>query len=403
MLFSSQSCLMFRLLSRRSGRVVHQGRTKKSVVVTTRVFSANATTTTSAEESVLITTPEEHMLTFTLNRPKALNALNLDMVRLMKHGLDSNDGQKAKAIVLRGAGPKAFCAGGDVVAVRKAGMETEQKEDNLSKVFFAEEYELDYQISQLKAKTIAIMHGFVMGGGVGISIPCQYRVATPSSVFAMPEAGIGLFCDVGGSYFLPRLPGKIGLYLGLTGARLSGAQLVNAGVASHYIEDDTVLANLEQHVSQALQENGSVTETLDAVSATHDVDHELLTEINECFKGDSVEDIMATLEARVALDPDNKVAAFSLKQINKASPLSLKVIFEQIKRGKELESLKEVLEMEYTLSQNFMQDSDFFEGVNALLLEKRPAVWKHNSIADVTEDVVQSYFVAKPEQGTLNL
>lgn len=161
---------------------------------------------------------QDSLRTIVLNRPKALNALNLDMVLAIRPLLEQWERDDAvKVIAMKGAGEKAFCAGGDVVAIAKAGMEKAVEPKSLAREFFREEYMTDYALACLKKPYVALIDGITMGGGVGVSVPGRYRVATERTLFAMPETGIGLFPDVGGSYFLPRLKGHLGYYLALTG------------------------------------------------------------------------------------------------------------------------------------------------------------------------------------------
>ena len=211
------------------------------------------TSTTNNKNLPVIVNNINNVLEFTLNRPKALNALNLEMIEIIQNNI-KNLNKNDKAIILKGSGNKAFCAGGDVVAVTLAGRDGDRSdENNLSRTFFRDEYICDHTIASLNIPTIALMDGIVMGGGVGLSINCDYRIATSTSLFAMPEATIGFFCDVGGSYFLPRLPGKIGLYLALTGARLNGSELLEAGVASHYYDTTNKKNTLDYLINKISQ------------------------------------------------------------------------------------------------------------------------------------------------------
>lgn len=177
-----------------------------------------------------------------LNRPKALNALNLPMIRKLtplykvatanRKAWQQDD--ETSLILMKGAGEKAFCAGGDIVAIAKG-------DEQVQRQFFAEEYVLDYLTHTTTKPQVAILNGITMGGGVGLSVHGRYRVATPTTLFAMPETGIGFFTDVGGSHFLPRLPGFYGMFLGLTGHRLKGREVLDCGIATHYCADPLAL------------------------------------------------------------------------------------------------------------------------------------------------------------------
>ncbi|CAL8387647.1 unnamed protein product, partial [Gadus morhua 'NCC'] len=169
----------------------------------------------------------------TLNRPKAMNALNLTMTRLLYPQLKEwETDEQTDIVIIKGAGGRAFCAGGDIIAVTEAG----KSGDPLAQDFFREEYVLNNTIGMYKKPYIALIDGITMGGGVGLSVHGRFRVATEKTVFAMPETAIGLFPDVGGGYFLPRLQGKLGMFLALTGFRLKGRDVQRVGVASHFVE-----------------------------------------------------------------------------------------------------------------------------------------------------------------------
>eukprot|EP00158_Paraphelidium_tribonemae_P004703 Partr_v1_DN26920_c0_g3_i2_m7128 putative 3-hydroxyisobutyryl-CoA hydrolase len=248
---------------------------------------------------------------------------------------------------------------------------------------------------------VALMNGIVMGGGVGVSVHAPFRVATENTLFAMPETAIGLFPDVGGSFFLPRLDGQLGRYLALTGARLKGEEAFWAGIATHYVPADRMAA-LEsrlqametenfQEISLAIEEfSGDVSYSrfsLGADSVKRDV-------INTCFAKDTVEDIMASLEAH-----GSDFALKTLETLRKMSPTSLKVTLKQLKRGKDLDILKCFM-MEYRMATRALaalttegKCADFKEGVDALLISKTNAPkWKPESLADVTDDDVDWYF-----------
>nr|CAI5851417.1 unnamed protein product [Callosobruchus analis] len=185
-----------------------------------------------------------------LNRPKALNSLNLSMVKKL-HPVLMDWESKKTLVLVKGAGDKAFCAGGDVKAVISAGLKGDK---NLGYEFFKHEYATNGLIGRYKIPYIAFIDGIVMGGGVGLSVHGRYRVATEKTLFAMPETQIGLFPDVGGSYFLPRLPGRLGAFLALTGQRLKGSDVVKVGVATHLC-DSKQLAELEEQLMNCSNES----------------------------------------------------------------------------------------------------------------------------------------------------
>lgn len=225
-----------------------------------------------------------------MNRPKALNAINLEMVRKIYKHLKKCETTKS-LMIIKGTGEKSFCAGGDVRAVVEAGPTEE------SKNFFREEYTTNALIGNYKIPYIALIDGITMGGGVGLSVHGKYRVATERTLFAMPETAIGLFPDVGGSYFLPRLEGKLGLYLGLTGQRLKGEDVLKAGIATHFCESSK-LSDLESALLNCpdADEVPDILSKFNMPSSKPFVLSSHLEQINKCFAGESVEDIIENLK-----------------------------------------------------------------------------------------------------------
>jgi 3-hydroxyisobutyryl-CoA hydrolase len=272
-----------------------------------------------------------------------------------------------KMVIIKGSGDKAFCSGGDVKAIAEAG-----KGSSLGEEFFRAEYRLNNQIGSLSIPYIALINGICMGGGVGLSVHGAFRVASEKAIFAMPETAIGFFPDVGGSHFLPRLPGKLGLFLALTGHRLEGRDLFKAGVATHFVSSDR-LAALEQDLMRMESPDlPSIHRLLSKYQEQWEADHykefslkPYIGRINSCFGGNSVEEILSNLEK------DN--SDWSKKQLDRLkgfSPTALKVTYRQIKEGANL-SLADCLRMEFRMAMNFLQNHDFYEGVSAgeLLLE----------------------------------
>jgi enoyl-CoA hydratase len=313
-----------------------------------------------------------------LDRPKALNALTMEMIGGMAAILaDWAADPSVTAVVIEGAGDRAFCAGGDVRALYDA------RNDPASTYradFYREEYRLNRTIFRFPKPYVAVMDGITMGGGVGVSVHGSHRVVTERTLFAMPETGIGLFPDVGGGHFLPRCPGAVGMYLGLTGARLKAADCLHAGIATHYVPSSDL---------------GRLTEGNDAVAALEDLAGDpgpspLAAErdrIDRIFGLDSVADIITALEA-----DGGEWAAKTLAILRTKAPLSLCVSFRQLREGRELD-FEPVMVMEYRLSQRFMADHDFFEGVRAIIIDKdNEPRWRHGAIDDVTEAEVDTYF-----------
>uniref|UniRef100_A0A8D3BPU6 3-hydroxyisobutyryl-CoA hydrolase n=1 Tax=Scophthalmus maximus TaxID=52904 RepID=A0A8D3BPU6_SCOMX len=287
----------------------------------------------------------------TLNRPKVLNALNLTMIRQIYPQLRKweNDND-TDIVIIKGDGGKAFCAGGDIRAVTEAG----KVGDSLAQDFFREEYILNDAIGSCRKPYIALIDGITMGGGVGLSVHGRFRVATEKTLFAMPETAIGLFPDVGGGYFLPRLRGRLGLFLALTGFRLKGRDVHRAGVATHFVESKKV---------------------------------------QKLFSSGSVEGIMQNLKA-----DDSEFAKKQSETLSKMSPTSLKITYKQLQAGASL-SLRDVLVMEYRLCQACMRGCDFYEGVRAVLVDRdQNPRWSPSTLEEVSEQRVQQCFSSLGER-----
>ncbi|XP_053945616.1 3-hydroxyisobutyryl-CoA hydrolase, mitochondrial [Anastrepha ludens] len=327
-----------------------------------------------------------------LNRPKALNALNLDMARKVYKHMKKYELTKSM-VIIKGAGEKAFCAGGDVRSIVEAGPTEE------SKAFFREEYTLNALIGNYIIPYIALIDGITMGGGVGLSVHGKYRVATERTLFAMPETAIGLFPDVGGSYFLPRLEGKLGLFLGLTGFRLKGDDVLKAGIATHYCES-TKLEDLQNDLLNC-KDTDTVPDILEKYNTPSKKDFILngvMDKINKCFTADSVEEIVQNLKS-----DGSEWANKTLETLGKVSPLSLKVTFRELELGSKL-LLPQCLKMEYRMVVRHLEDSDFKEGVRALLIEKdQKPKWNPPTLEAVTEERVDWFFRKLPDTEELKL
>ncbi len=325
----------------------------------------------------------------TLNRPKALNALTMDMVAAFRARLaEWADDHGVSAVLVKGAGEKAFCAGGDI-----RWLHDEARKDPASACeFFREEYRNNAAIHHFPKPYVALIDGVVMGGGVGVSVHGDFRVAGDRTLFAMPETGIGLFPDVGGGHFMPRLGGGLGLYLALTGARAKAADCLYSGVATHYAPTDKMPA-LEAALTDAdlSGDPGSVighildTYAEDAGAPTLD-DHRQA--IDRHFAGKAgLDDIIEALRA-----DDSAFAAETLDVLERMSPTSMRLTFEQMKRGAGL-GFDEVMKMEFRMVRRVMEGHDFFEGVRAQIIDKdRAPQWRPAEIAGVGEADVARYF-----------
>ncbi|HKD21493.1 MAG TPA: enoyl-CoA hydratase/isomerase family protein [Rhizomicrobium sp.] len=317
----------------------------------------------------------------TLNRPKALNALTHGMCIAMKSQLDAwKEDDKVGCIVIRGNGDRAFCAGGDIRSLYELG----KAGDPRARDFYHDEYILNAAIKHYPKPYIAMIHGIVMGGGVGVSVHGSARVANETSTFAMPETGIGLFPDVGGSFFLPRAPGEIGMYLALTGARLKAADCVYAGVATHFVPSEQ-WGNLVELFAAGK----SPVAAIESV-AQKPTDAPLAarrSEIDRLFGGASVETILS------ALDKDgSEWAAETAKTIRAKSPTATKLAFRQIREGKKLD-FDDCMRMEFRMVSRVVAGHDFYEGVRATIIDKdQSPKWQPSRLEDVSDKDIDAYF-----------
>ena len=323
-----------------------------------------------------------------LTRPKALNSLSLDMIRHMDPKLAdwSGDGD-VRAVLVRGEGEKAFCAGGDVRAVYDAG----PADTDLRRRFFAEEYTLNRRIHACEKPYIALIDGITMGGGVGISVHGSHRVAGDRTMVAMPETAIGFFPDVGTTWVLSRLPGELGMYMALTGARLKAADALYTGMATHYVPSEQVPAVTDALASASFA--GDARAAVDGVLADFAGDPgpaplaEHREAIDRCFAAESVEGILAALDAE-----GSEWAASTAATLRQRSPSSMKVTFAAIRAaaGADFDS---AIRTEYRLSQAMTARSDFFEGVRAVLVDKDNApAWNPARLEDVTDAEIARCF-----------
>jgi enoyl-CoA hydratase len=334
----------------------------------------------------------------TINRPQALNALTLANYRRMAPALRAwASDPSVHAVVVRGAGERAFCAGGDVRAVYEAGRGISGDPD-LRAIFFREEYELIRCIHRFPKPYIAVIDGITMGGGAGISVNGAYRIATERTLFAMPETAIGLFPDVGATRFLNRCPGYVGRYLGLTGTRLEAADALYCGFATHFVPRDRI-TELVAALGVVALETGRDSDRIDATLTRFAEDPgsasltALRPEIDRCFAGDSVEKILDALAAEAkAGGAQADWAADTHAGLLTKSPTSLKITLRQLLIGRDYD-LDAALALEYRLTQHVMAGHDFYEGVRAMLIDKdQKPRWRPATLAEVGDDMVDSFF-----------
>ena len=316
-----------------------------------------------------------------LNRPKALNALTLGMVRELHPQLTAwADDPAIRCVVVEGAGDRAFCAGGDIRALHDWGRAKDRRVID----FYREEYQLNRYIKNYPKPYIAVMGGITMGGGVGLSVHGSIRVATERLVFAMPETGIGLFPDVGGTYFLPRCPGEVGMYLALTGERLKAADAVYAGIADIFVPaektGDLVAAlangqNPSDVIAGFAQDPGPAPL------------RDLQGAIDRHFGKSSVEEILRSLA-----DDGSDWACRMIEIIRAKSPTSTKVAFRQMREGAR-QDFDACMKLEFRLTNRFMAGHDFYEGVRAVVIDKDQSPnWDPARLEDVSTQMVDTYF-----------
>ncbi|ESZ96555.1 putative 3-hydroxyisobutyryl-CoA hydrolase, mitochondrial [Sclerotinia borealis F-4128] len=353
--------------------------------------------------------------TIELNRPTKLHSLNGSMIRKIVPRLQEwSKSDMANVIIIKGSGPKAFCAGGDVKALAKDNMEGPEGQAR-STDYFALEYKLDHLIATYQKPYIAFMDGITMGGGVGLSIHAPFRIATERTVFAMPETTIGFFPDVGASFFLPRMAGSVGTYLALTSERLEGVNAFYSGIATHYIHS-TSLPALEKRLAELrFQDYESLRKRAQLINSTieeyctglpHDqpmlISGELRKAIDRNFSKSSVPEIIAGLEAEAATLREKDVEAGlvgvelqvkewlekTLATLHQRSPTSVHVALRQMRIGKEW-SITEAFQREYQIAAKFMRHPDFTEGVHSLLIRSKdsenpsPPQWQPKSLEDI--------------------
>jgi len=331
--------------------------------------------------------------TVLLNRPQALNAFTLGMYRRFDPALRAwAKDQEIHAVLIEGAGDRAFCAGGDVRAVYKAGKGI-SGDPSFTSVFFAEEYRIIRRIHHYKKPYIAILDGITMGGGAGVSVNGVYRVATEKTMFAMPETGIGLFPDVGATRFLNLCPGHIGRYLGLTGARLGAADALYCGFATYFVPRERV-PELRAALTGIAWDAGREKAQVEAVLARFNADPGppplgvRRAAIDRCFGHDRIETILDALAAETG---DPLWAAETRATLLTKSPTSLRITLRQLVLGQAFD-LEDALRLEYRMTQHVMAAHDFYEGVRAALVDKdQKPRWRPGSLAEIDEAAAEAY------------
>jgi enoyl-CoA hydratase len=323
----------------------------------------------------------------TLNRPSALHALNQTMCEIMIAALlDWQEDPEIYMVIIDHAGERGFCAGGDIRMLAHSGA----GDGKDARAFFHTEYQLNHLLFTYDTPVVAMLDGVVMGGGVGISMPAHYRIATERTTFAMPETGIGLFPDVGGGWYLPRLPGQAGLWLALTGARIKGADCLRLGIATHFVEFGAV----EGLKKAIIADPRRIDDTLKTYRA--DAGKAPLVsfeqDLNRLFVGESVEQIFEFLEADSSDWGKAQLAVLKTK-----SPQTLKVAFRQLEAGAAMGDFADNMAMEYRIGSRVVRRHDFIEGVRAVIIDKDNAPkWDPAKLDDVTDAMLDEIFAPLP-------
>jgi enoyl-CoA hydratase len=334
---------------------------------------------------------EGHAGFISLNRPLALNALTLPMVHAMTEALLAwRDDDAVKCVVIDHADGRGFCAGGDIAFLRNSAI----NDGGVSgRKFFHDEYQLNHLLFTYPKPVVAFMDGICMGGGVGISQPARFRVATENTKFAMPETGIGLFPDVGGGWYLSRLEGRVGQYLALTGSRVAGAECLALGLATHYLPSSALVEAKARIASEDVEHLDGILSTLSETPPASKI-VETLLQINRHFASDQFEDILESLEG-----DESEWAMKELAALRTKSPQTCKVALRQLAESLKLTDFADNMAMEYRIASRVIIRPDFAEGVRAVIVDKDNAPqWDPATAEGVTEALVDAIFAPLPVQ-----
>lgn len=337
----------------------------------------------------IILTKKNRCGLITLNRPQALNSLTLNMIReAERHTLKWAKDPDIYGVIIEAVPGRAFSAGGDIRTLYN----WMQNSPGDAIQYYREEYQHNWTLERFKKPTVSLINGFVMGGGVGFSIYGTHRVAGEGLVFAMPETGIGFFPDIGGSYFLSRFPGHLGMYLGLTGLSVGPADAYHLGVATHVIGSEHF-----EVIKQTMIEADPIDPVLEELHKTPDQGEVWARRdiINEIFSAGSLAEIFEGLSR--ASGPDEAWARETLAELHKKSPFSLAVTFKLIREAMAeataYKNLKSALEVEFRLGHRFLHGHDFAEGIRAAIIDKdNEPNWEYKDLAAVPMDRVDAYF-----------
>jgi len=344
----------------------------------------------------VITRIDDRVGRITLNRPRALHALNLAMCADMLAACKAwRRDRGVHAVLLDHAGDRGFCAGGDIRAIVEAGLRGGDEAQD----FFRTEYQLNHCLFTFPKPTVAVMDGVVMGGGVGIAMPCRFRIATERTLFAMPETAIGLFPDVGGGWYLPRLPGQVGTWLALTGARLRAADCLELGIATDFVPGARLSEFKRAVIDLASAQDGEFAASVilselvrfrgdpgpEGISALRD-------DIDRLFAFDTVEEIFQAL-----LADGGEWAAGQLDLLQSKSPQALKVTLRQMRLGARMASFEDEMSMEFRMASRVVLMPDFAEGVRACLIDRdNTPNWDPPELEGVDEKRLATIFARLP-------
>jgi enoyl-CoA hydratase len=334
---------------------------------------------------------EGHAGFISLNRPSALHALTLPMVHAMTQALLAwRDDPAVKCVVIDHADGRGFCAGGDIAFLRNSAM----NDGGVSGLkFFHDEYQLNHLLVTYPKPVVAFMDGICMGGGVGISQPARFRVATENTKFAMPETGIGLFPDVGGGWYLSRLEGRVGQFLALTGARIAGAGCLALGLATHYLTSNLLAEAKSRIATEDVERIDGILGTLSVTPPDSKI-VETIVQINRHFASDRLEDILASLEG-----DESDWAMKELATLRSKSPQTCKVALRQLADSSKLTDFADNMAMEYRIASRVLVRPDFAEGVRAVIVDKdNSPKWDPATAEGVTDALIDAIFAPLPAQ-----
>ncbi len=342
----------------------------------------------------VLTAIEGHTGVITLDRPTALNSLSLEMVRAMTQSLlDWRDDPAVKAVLVRGSSERAYCAGGDIRFFHQKGQASHTGGAALVEDFFNEEYALNHLVHGYPKPYVALLDGVVMGGGMGIAQAgpqARLRVVTERTKMAMPEVGIGLFPDVGGSWFLSRAPGEIGTYLAVTGELIGAADALYADLADVFVPGAELPA-LQAALASAADARSAGRAFAQAFASQADPQASRLAQAREAIERHFAHDSVLAIMASLASDA-GEFATKALAAMQKRSPLMMSVTLEQVRRGRKL-GIADCLRMERTLVRRCFEHGEVLEGVRALAIDKdHEPKWNPPSLDGVTRDMVNHFF-----------